>query len=347
MAYIYWLTIPMGCLSLLMIHHLTGGRWGLPIRRIMEASSRTLYVMAILFIPIALGISKLYPWYYWPSTPNSDPNLAFKRAYLTPGFFTVRAVIYFVILFGIVFILNKWSSEQDRTGDPRLQIKMASLSGIGCVIFAFTVTGMVVDWVMSLEPDWFSTIYGFIFIAIGFYTSMAFMVITLKKNYEQLKNSFRASDQNDLGSFLLTFTILWAYFSFSQFLIIWAGNLKDEIPWFLTRAFGGWGAVGGFLLLFHFFVPFFLLLQRTIKRDIGKLSKVATWMMIASLVDVYWIVMPAFDKAGPHLHLMDIVMVVLIGAIWFTTFKWQLGKMPLLPLHDTRFEGVLEHEHGD
>lgn len=350
-AYVFWAAIPLGSLALLMLHHCTGGWWGFPIRRIFEAGSRTIWFMAVLFIPILIGLSKIYPWTQPGEIPD-DPVNHFKRMYLQPGGFIVRAVIYFAIWIVLAHLLNKWSAEQDRTGDPIFKDRMMSLAAPGLVLWGLMVTGAAIDWVLSLEPHWFSTIYGMIFIVVECLAGLAFAILVLAKlwEYEPLKDSVEPKRLIDLGSLMLTFTILWAYVSFSQFLIIWAGNLKNEIPWYMARAFGSWAVIAVILLVFHFFVPFFLLLQRQIKRRVRTLSMVAGILLTLSLVDVYWLVVPAYEPSGPQLHLTDIFAVIGIGGLWFGMFLGELKKLPLLPLHDPRFEGaraLVEHQHGD
>jgi hypothetical protein len=347
-AYVYWIAIPLGSIAILMLHHLTGGWWGYPLRRILEASTRTLWVMAVLFAPILLGLSHLYPW----TNPNDIPDDElhhFKKVWLTPGNFTLRAVIYFVLLLGIVYLLNKRSIAQDRTGDPAQQARLTAMSGVGVMAWGFLVSLAAFDWVMSLEPDWFSTIFGLIFVDLEVLLAMAFTVYVYGKlsDREPMKDLVRPQDYNDIGNLMLAFTLLWAYLQFDQFLLIYATNLRDEIPWYMTRAFGRWGAWAAFLLIFHFFVPFFMLLQRSIKRKLERLSHVAAYLAVMAIFDVYWLITPSLEKGGPHFHLTDFFLLAGIGGIWVAAFAWQLQKLPILPLHDPRFEGVLLHEHGD
>jgi len=349
-AYVFIVAIPLGCLAILMLHHLTGGSWGLPIRRILEAGSRTLWFMALLVIPVLLGMSRLYPWMRAGVIPDDAVN-AFKRFYLQPGFFITRTVVYFALWVIIAQLLNKWSAEQDRSADLRLKDRMGALSGPGLVIWGLSVSAAAIDWVMSLEPYWSSTIYGMVFMVIMALAGLSFSIFVLRtlSDGPPLKNCVEPKDYNDLGNLILAFTLLWTYMSFSQFLIIWAGNMKDEIPWYLVRAFGGWRGVAVVLLLFHFFLPFFILLHRRFKRKLSTLSLVAGWMLVVTLIDVYWLVVPAFEneQKAPGLRLMDVCAVVGIGGLWLAAFYGQLKKLPLLPLHDPRFEGVLEHQHGD
>lgn len=348
LGYVYWLCVPLGCMALLMVHHLTGGWWGLPIRRILEAGTRTMKLMAILFIPIWLGMHKLYLWAQ-PDAVANDPILQAKRWWLNPTAFTVHAIVYFVLWLGIVQLLNSWSAEQDRTGNPDLKDRMGALSGPGLVVWALTITGAAVDWIMSLEPHWFSTIYGMLFIVIECLAALSFALFVLRNvaDYEPIKDVVEPKRYNDLGSLMLAFVMLWAYLSFDQLLIIWAGNLKDEIPWYMQRAFGKWAPVAVILLILHFAVPFLLLLQRTIKQRVERLALVAALIFVMTAVDIFWIVVPSYEVYAPRIHLLDIFAVIGIGGIWIAAFAFELKKLPLLPLHDPRFEGVLAHEHGD
>jgi hypothetical protein len=348
LAYVYWMVLAMGCLAILQLHHMTGGRWGLPIRRILEAGTRTIPAMTVLFVPVLFGMSRLYPWMQ-PGSLGDDPAGDFRRAYLTPHFFIVRAFMYFAIWNLLAGLQNKWSAEQDRTGDLRLKDRMSSLAAPGTVLWAITWSWAMVDWVMTLEPTWYSSIYGMVFMVIACLAALSFCVVMLRmlNEYEPLRDSYDPDRLNDIGNLILTFTLLWTYMSFAQFLIIWSGNLKQEIPWYMTRAFGRWAPIAAGLLVFHFFVPFFILLQRKVKRRLERLSVLAAWMLVITLVDVYWLIVPSIEKSGPQIHLLDIFALVGIGGVWVGAFMVQLKKMPLLPLHDPRFEGVMEHQHGD
>jgi hypothetical protein len=347
-AYVYWVSIPMGCTGLLMLHHLTGGRWGFPLRRIVEAGSRSLAWMAVLFVPVVIGMSKLYAWAR-PQDVRADSILQQKQWYLNPAGFTVRAVVYFAILLTVVYLLNAWSREQDRTADRKCKDRMGVLSGPGLILWGLIVTGASVDWVMSLEPHWFSTIYGMLFIVIEGLAAMSFSVFVLRmlSDHQPVKDAVDSKQFHDLGNLMLALVMLWAYLSFDQLLIMWAGNLKDEIPWYMQRAFGAWAPVGVALIVLHFAVPFLLLLQRGVKRRLRVLSKVAGLMVVLTLVDIYWIVVPSYETHAPRVHWLDLFAVIGIGGVWLGAFLSQLKRMPLLPLHDPRFAGVLEHEHGD
>jgi len=344
LAFVFWIGFPLGCTALLMLHHLTGGDWGLPIRRPLEAGTRTFPVMVVLFIPLLFGLKSLFPWMN-PEFFNAEPILRFKQHYLNLHFFLVRAAIYFAIWFALAFFLNKWSEEQDRTGNPILAKRLEEFSGPGLIFWGLTVTFASVDWVMSLEPHWFSTIFGMIFMIIEALGAMALVIVVARilAKYEPYSSAVSPGQFNDLGSLLLAFVMLWAYLSFSQFLIIWSGNLRNEIPWYVVRAEGGWAALAVFLIVFHFAIPFLLLLQRGVKRQMRALAIVAGALIVISFVDVYWLIVPAFEKAGPHLHPVDLTAVVGVGGIWVGAYVWQLKRRPLLPVHDPRFEGAVEH----
>jgi hypothetical protein len=332
----------------LMVQHLTGGRWALVIRRILEAGSRTLPLMAVAALPLLAGMKSLYNW----SRPGqTDPVVVAKLSYLNPGFFTARMIFYFAVWFTLTHFLNKWSREED-AGEAGLALwkHLEGLSGIGLVIYGFTVTFASIDWVMSLEPQWYSTIYGLLFMVGQALTAMAFAIAILiwLSDRKPLCNVVRPAQFQDLGSFLLTFVMLWAYLEFSQWLIIWGGNLSDEIPWYIRRMEGVWGHVALLLIILSFFFPFFLLLFRHVKTRTRSLLIVTTLVLMMRLVDLYWMVLPAFGGGNIHLSWMDVALPLGMGGIWFAYFIWQLQRLPLLPVHDPRMEEITAQavEHG-
>lgn len=345
-AFLFWIGITLGCLALLMVQHLTGGNWALVIRRILEAGTRTLPLMAVAALPLLAGMKTLYSW----SRPGqSDPVILAKHLYLNSGFFIGRMIFYFACWFLLAFLLNKWSRAEDAGGNLSLWARMEGLSGGGLVLYGLTVTFASVDWVMSLEPRWYSTIYGLLFMVGQALAALAFSVIVLiwLSNREPLSEVVRPSHFQDLGSFLLAFVMLWAYLEFSQFLIIWGGNLSEEIPWYLRRMQGTRGQVGLLLVLLNFALPFFLLLFRNVKRRTRSLAIVTGLVLLMRLVDMYWMVLPAFG-GDARLTWMNILSPFGMGGIWFAYFIWQLQRMPILPVHDPRMEGVTQHavEHG-
>jgi hypothetical protein len=344
LAYLYWVSIALGCLGIVMLHHLVGGGWGLFVRRILESATRTLLPLAVLFVPLLFGLSRLYLWAQ-PSSVAADPVLIKKQGYLNPQFFTVRAAIYFGAWILLAFLLNRWSAEQDRTASPATQKRLSAMSGPGMIVYGLTVTLAAVDWILSLEPHWFSTVYGMLFMVVQALTAMSFIIIVvmLLSGDEPLRSLASPGKFHDLGNLLFTFVMLWAYLSFAQFLIIWSGNLKEEIPWYVARTTGGWEAVILLLVFFHFAVPFFVLLNRPVKRNPKVLAAVALMMMVMSVVDLFWLVVPGFGLPSPRIHLMDLLAFVGIGGVWIGLFLTQLKKLPLVPLHDPRFQGVAGH----
>ena len=339
-AYLYWTGMALGCLAILLLHHVVGGKWGMLIRRFCEAGARTLPIMGLLLIPVLLGMGTLYVW----TRPEAahDANIQRKAAYLNIPFFIGRAVFYFAVWYLYSSLLSKWSAEQDRTGDERLIGKMRSLSSPGLVVFTLTTTFAFIDWIMSLEPHWFSTIYGAMFMVGETLEAFAFVIalMIILSRMSPIKEYITPQHVHDLGNLMFAFMVLWAYLSFSQFLIIWAGNLPEEIPWYVSRLRGGWGWVALTLVAFHFAVPFLLLLMRGIKRREDRLFRVCLLMIAVRLIDVYWITVPAFYGQHLRIHWMDFVTPVAIGGIWLSAFFWQLKARPLLPINDPRLQGA-------
>ena len=350
-AYAFWLGIAVGSLALLMLQHMTGGGWGFVIRRPLEAATRTLPLMLILFVPVIIGAHHLYPWTHREVLEESPALLEKARLYLNLPWFTVRAAIYFGIWLLLAFFLNRWSLEQDLHAAPLLTKRMRLLSGPGMVLFVFTVTFASIDWFMSLSPEWFSTIYGFIFVAAWGLSALAFAIAVLAalSKHEPMKNVAGHFHFHDLGKLLLALVMLWAYFAFSQFLIIWSGNLPEEISWYLPRINGVWGGIALAVVILHFAFPFLFLLSRSLKRDPHKLVMVAGLILVMRIVDLFWMIAPNFYEHF-HVSLLDIVAPIAIGGLWLSAFSWQLSKRALIPINDPQLETVLEqaratHEH--
>jgi hypothetical protein len=344
LAFVFWVGVALGCSAILMLHHLVGGRWGFPLRRCLESGTRTFYLMAVLAVPLLFGLRLLYSWAD-PEKVKLDSVLQYKAPYLNVPFFIVRTVIYFLIWIAIAHFLNKWSLEQDETGNPKLTGRLQTLSGPGLVIFGLTVTYASVDWVMSLEPQWFSTIYGMIFMVTEGLAAMSIVTVTvlLLSTRQPFSGLLSKRVLNDYGNLLLTFTMLWAYLSFSQYLIIWSGNMQDEIPWYVSRASGGWAWVALALVVFHFAVPFLLLLSRFVTRRTLWLGVVAAIQIVMSVIDIFWLTAPAYERSGPQFHWMDWLAILGMGGVWFWRFTADLKSRPLLPLHDPRMEAVGHH----
>jgi hypothetical protein len=306
-------------------------------RRLFGAASRVLPVLTAMFLPILFGLHDLFEWTHAEAVAQ-DPALQHKQPYLNTPFFIVRAAIYFAAWNGLVFFLNRWSLEQDRTGDPRIARKMQRLSGGGLVAYVLTVTFASFDWVMSLDPHWFSTIFGVLLIGGQGLTALAFLIIVLTWLSRRPPFDMVLVPQHfhDLGNLMLAFVMLWAYFSFSQYLIIYSANLPEEIVWYTNRLFTGWRVIGIVLIVFHFAVPFLVLLSRRVKQAPATLAKVAAGVLVARLIDLFWLTAPEFHE-GFSLSWLDVVLPFALGAIWLGCFFWQLRGRPVLPVHDPQF----------
>jgi hypothetical protein len=329
-AYLFWLGIALGCLPLLMLHHLVGGRWGFVLRRIFEAGTRTLPLMLLLFVPLIFGIHSLYEWSH-PEIVARDAVLQAKRSYLNVPFFIIRAVIYFGAWMIVSYFLNRWSAEQDATGNRALIRKLQLLSAPGIVIYSLAITFASIDWGMSLEPHWFSTIYGMLFIVGQSLAALAFAIpVAIRLSGSRPLADFLETEVfQDLGNLLLAFVMLWAYISFSQYLIIWAGNLPEEIPWYLRRGANGWQWIAAFLAIFHFAIPFLLLLGRANKARKTFLGAIAGGVLVMRWVDLYWLIAPSFLR-DVRIHWMDAALLLLIGGVWIYVFTDQLMKRELV-----------------
>lgn len=323
-SFVFWIQLALGSLGVLMMQYVTGGRWGTILKRPLESAALTLPILAVLFVPIVVGMYHLYPWTD-PAVVAADPVLQKKQIYLNVPFFIGRQVAYFVIWIVFAWLLDRWSTSWNKTEQPRYQWLLEHLSAVGMFIVSAVMTLAIVDWVMSLEPLWYSTIYAVVYIAGEMLAGFAFAisaVIVLSPEYSQ---SLSVRRFRDLGNLLLTFVMLWAYCSFSQYLLIWSGNLREEITWYLPRTAGLWGIVALILIVFHFFVPFFLLLFRDLKQNRKILLALSVFLLLMRLVDVFWLVKPAFAGRGPALNWMDAVAVVGIGGVWIAFFLWIYG----------------------
>jgi len=271
-----------------------------------------------------------------------------KGKYLNLIFFTGRAVFYFAIWYGISHYLNKWSLEQDRTGDRDLTRKLQALSGPGLVLYGLTATFASIDWVMSLDPTWFSTIFGILFMGGQGLSAMAFVitVIVALSTCKPMSEVIQPRHLHDLGKLMLAFLMLWAYFSFSQFLIIWSGNIPEEVGWYARRLHTPWKSIGLAIVLLHFALPFVLLLSRDLKRNGRTVRLVAITILVMRYVDLYWLTGPEFHRGEFTVSWMDLIMPFGIGGIWLWFFAGQLKARPLVPLQDPYLEEALSHSAG-
>ncbi len=355
-GYLFWIGVTLGSLAILMIHHLVGGKWGYVTRRTLEASTRVLPLMAVLFIPILFGLSELYSWAR-PEVVAQDALLQHKSPYLNVPFFMLRVAGYFAVWLLLTRTLNRWSQEQDDTANAHLVQKFENLSGPGLVLYGGTMTFAAFDWAMSLDPHWFSTMFGVIFMVGQVLTAFAFIIISvnLLSSYKPLSEVLTVDHFHDLGKLMMAFVMLWAYMSFSQFLIIWSGNLAEEVTWYVQRQDGDWPWVAIALIVGHFILPFALLLSQHTKRNKRLLSMVAGLILCMRLIDLTWQIGPALHPADTPLaalpavfglHLLDIGFFLGMGGLWLNMFLNQLTQRPLLPLHDPDHEAAspaLEH----
>lgn len=347
-AFLFVLGWTLGSLGLLMLQHLTGGQWGILIRRPLESATRVIPVVVILFLPIIIGMKHLYgAWLYAPAS-GEEALSHFQKSYLTANGFVIRAVIYFAIWILLVFVFNRWSREQDVNREDRaLRRRLKMVAGPGIILYVFIMTLAAVDWVMSLSPHWASTIYGFLFVIGQLISSLSLMiaVIVLLSQTAPMAGLVHPRHLHDLGKLLLAFVMLWAYFGFSQLLIIWSGNQPEEITFYYSRLTGAWGVVSVIVLVFHFFVPFFLLLSRDLKRNPRLLPTVALWLIFMRIVDLFWLSRPEFTRSAVP-HWLDFAAIIALGGIWLAVFATNLKSQPLLPLGDPKLtEAIAGNEH--
>jgi len=357
-GYFLWLGVALGSMGWMMIHHLSGGGWGMVVRRVWEASSRTLPLLTILFIPVVLGMNHLYPWTH-TELMQTDAVLRHKALYLNPTFFIARSAFYFIGWNLLAWRMTSLSRAQDE-GNLDATRSMQRLSGGGLVFIALSITFAAVDWFMSLNPDFYSTMWGFLFINYLGLAGLAFTILMAAYlRAGDMGPLFRPSYFADYGKLTLAFVMMWAYFQFSQYLLVYAANLTDEIPYVITRIEGGWQWLALFLLIFQFVVPFCLLLSRPLKRTPQRIVKLAIFLLIVRVIDTFMYVTPEFSTSGVNRWLapgehtsvffvswLDVVTPIAIGGIWFWMFYTQLRQRPLLPLGDPYLAAALESSGG-
>jgi hypothetical protein len=357
-AYMLFLGIALGSMALIMVQHLSGGGWGI-FRRIFEASSRTLPLLMILFLPVLFGMSSLYPWAHGELV-QTDEVLRHKEPYLNAPFFIVRALIYFAGWWVIAHLLNKWSRQQD-AGDVAVNIRIQRLSGAGLVFYALAVTAAGIDWIMSLNPHWYSTMFGFLMMGGQALAALSFtaVVATYLFSREPMSRLLKPHHFHDLGKLMFAFVMFYAYFNFSQYMLTFAANLVEEIPYMTTRIRNNWQYLALFLTIFHFAVPWLLLLSRSLKRNPQRLVVIAVWMIFMRFVDIFMLVSPEFASTGENLHTLkgehvshlfvhwtDLAAPLAIGGLWVWMFLTQLRQRPLLAAGDPYLRQALESGGG-
>jgi hypothetical protein len=335
LAWLFWLGVSLGALGVVMLHHLMGGNWGYMVRRLGEHAAMVLPLLIILFIPIAIGMHSLFIWDRSDALQN-DPVLRHEHAYLNASFFLIRAVIYGAIWLAMAWYLRAASLRHDHTADPSTAIHMHNVSAGGMVVYFVTMSFASVDWLMSRDPHWYSTVFGFMIVAgqaiSGLCVLIAFFALMI--NTPPFREHVREEHLNDLGNILLTFVIVWAYLSFVQLLVIWMGNKQDEIPWYVQRLSNGWWWIGLILVVFHFFVPFIILLMRELKRKAQWMLGLCLCLLVLRVLDLFWQIGPSGDDPQPHLaqiwSWMDIVFPIGMGGLWVAMFLWLSLDKPLM-----------------
>ena len=356
-AYFFWLALAVGSLTILMVHNLAGGYWGAVMRRPLEAAATTLPLLAVLFIPIVIGMPALYPWIYGNVSASAEaPNvlgqttgldLSFKQVYLSLPFFLARAVVYFLIWIVLMLLLVRWSRRRDADPTPVLTGRMRNLSAFGLVLMALTVSFAGIDWLMSLDPAWTSSIWGLIVATGALLTAFAFttLVVTLRANRPPFDEVSSPALFNSLGSFMLAFLMLWAYMSISQVVLFYAGNLPDETIWYLRRTAGGWTLMALAVAVLGFIIPFSLLIMRPLKRNPRILAAVCAIILLSQALHWYWIVEPTFNDNYFIAAIVTVVLAALIGGLWLGVFFWQFGKAPQIsPVEPKLSAAREEHE---
>jgi hypothetical protein len=354
-AYVLWVGASLGCMALLMVNHLSAGKWGLIIRRVLEAGAAQFPLLFILFIPILLGMHHLFPWTEprFSHLPWDAQKIILHKHHLMMNvpFFIVRWVLYFFLWWSFSATLRKWSIERDRNPLARdWQRILENVSGLGIVMYSLSMTFAVTDWVMSLDATWFSTIFGLIFLAGQGLMALSICIITvlLLSGEEPMRSMLRKTEMHDLGKLMLAFVMLYAYLSFSQWLITWSGNLPQEIQFYLNRLSGNWMNLSRFLILFEFAVPFALLLSRRLKKQPGFMVPFCSGIIVIRMIDLYWHVEPNFITHGSQFafNWMYLAATVGLGGIWVVFFIRSLKSRPLLVAYDLQLPELLEHEHA-
>ena len=343
-AFVFWVGLPLGCLALLMLHHLTATAWGFVTQRLLEAGALTAGLMAVLFIPIFFGMHELY---HWANEHAVETNvlLQHKKPYLNIPFYIIRTVIYFAFWGTAAYLLDRWSLRMDETGDAKYAVWIRRLSAGGLIAHVLLLTFASVDWIMSLEPEWFSTIFGWLLLVSQALAALALMSLMLWRVHqkEPLNRVVKTKHFHDYGNLTLAFVVLWTYLMFMQYLIIWSGNIPEDIRWYVHRQSGGWGWVAPVLILFHFVLPFVLLLFRRTKRNAGRLAAVAVGIMAAHVLYVLWLVLPSFqEETTLHTYWITLAAFVGIGGLWGAAYAWLLARRSLLPSGDPRFQHMME-----
>jgi hypothetical protein len=348
LAFVYWVGIAVGALILVGALHASNARWPVVLRRFLETVPQSVLLFAVLFVPIVLGMKHVFVWVAPPAglDPVMEHAIHHKHPYLNVPFFVGRAVLYFAVWLGVAHLLRAWSVRQDEVGGVRLTQWQRRLGAGSLPFLALTLSFAAFDWMMSLDPRFFSTIFGVYWFAGSFVAVFAVTIIaaTLTRGEPgAFGNRMSVEHFHSLGKFMLAFTAFWAYVAFSQFMLIWIANVPEEVPWYILRIDGGWLWVGAFLAIFHFLVPFFLLLSRDLKRDPRRLSLLAGWLLFVHWIDLYWLIMPHLHPEGPRPSPWDLTAFVGVGGAAVAFTLWRMRAAAPVPLRDPYLEDSLRY----
>jgi hypothetical protein len=342
-AWLFATSIALGGLFFVLLHHATRAGWSAVLRRLAEHLAATMPLLALLFVPVALGLERLYPW----ARPEAaaDPLLAAKSAWLEPGFFLARAAVVLGAWSLLAWWFRRRSLAQDSTGDPAISRRLKALAAPALIVFALTLTVGAFDWIMSLEPHWYSTIFGVYFFAGSVVAVFATLILLALAARPALGEVVTAEHFHDLGKLLFAFVVFWAYIAFSQFMLIWYGNLPEETLWYAHRTGPGWEGATVALAAGHFVLPFFFLLSRAVKRRAPTLVAGAVWMLAMHYLDLYWLVMPSLDPAGLRPHALDAATLVAVVGFGAGAFGLLMRRRALVPVRDPRLPESLSFEN--
>ena len=346
-AFLFYLTIALGGLFFVLTHYVTKASWSVVVRRMAEALTGSLPLFVPLFLPVLLGMPHLYHWTDAQAVAH-DPLLSAKQGYLNPTFFTVRAAIYFVSWVGLTLWYCRRSAAQDLTGDIPTTLRLIRYSGPALFVFAFTVSFAGIDWVMSLDPHWYSTMFGVYFFSgtlVAIFAALSLLAVGLERA-GLLRGTVTVEHLHDLGKLLFAFTVFWAYIGFSQYFLIWYGNIPEETSFFLQRAEGSWRTLTSLLAWGHFAVPFFFLMSRNVKRRHTLLVAGSLWMLAMHYVDVYWLVMPVHHPHGFAPKALDLTTFVGVGGLFVAMVGRALSRHALVPVRDPRLDESLGFENA-
>jgi hypothetical protein len=350
LGYMWCFELTIGSLALLMLYHLTGGAWGTVIRRILEAAMQNIWLMLPLFVPIIIGAHRLYPWTRPEELAASAHLRDVAHVYLNLGWWLIRATVYFGIWIYLVWILMRISKRQDRAPEVPMDTVLRTISGPGEVLYVFATLFLYTDWMMSLTPDWYSMIYGLIFNAGQGLAAISFAVLiaALLVRHEPMRDVIEPEQFGDHGKIMLTFVMVWGWWTYAQWIIYWSGNKPDEIAWYVARTRGGWEHYWFALIMVHFCVPFALLLSYSFKRNPRKLAALAVWTLGARYMHNFFFIAPSFPENAGHIHYswLDAVVPISLAGFWLALFFQHLKARPLLALQDPHVTVILEHAYG-